>query len=288
MDLKPLMILLIISVVMLTAEIRLSSAEDAPVWVEAVGEAVGGELDPPREVMDRAANEAKRKAIDQAVGSFLKSHTLVTNAQLAEEMTFARVKGKIEKVEFLSAERDRTDPNLYRVRLKVLVKPVMPQDAEGLQVKLDLSRTMLREGEEVKVLYQVNADCYVYLFSIAADNSVTLLLPNSLHHDNSIRANSGAVFPPEGSPIHLRALRLPGYGDRSVQEKIKLVATRKKETLLEGFQEGMFKVYDATSAALVGDLVRRLNQLDPADWGDAVAVYTISPHEKHHHHNKEE
>jgi hypothetical protein len=47
--------------------------------------------------------------------------------------------------------------------------------------------------------------------------------------------------------------------------------------LLEGFPEGMFQVYDATSTALVGDLARRLNQLDPADWGDAVAVYTIAP-----------
>lgn len=273
---KYLFLFLMLSVLTLTPAVRPSSAEDAPVWVEAVGEAVGGELDPPREVMVRAANEAKRKAIDQAVGSFLRSHTLVSNAQLAEEMTFARVKGKIEKVEVVSEERDRTDPNLYRVRLKVLVKPVIPQDAEGLQVKLDLSRSTLREGEEVKVLYQVNADCHVYLFSIAADNSVTLLLPNSLHRDNFIRANTGAVFPPGGSPIHLRAQRLPSYGNKPVQEKIKLVATRRKETLLEGFQEGMFQVYDATSAALVGDLARRLNQLDPADWGDAVAVYTIT------------
>jgi len=274
---KLLLLLLISWVLMVTLAVRPSPAEEAPVWVEAVGEAVGGELDPPREVMARAANEAKRKAIDQAVGSFLRSHTLVTNAQVAEEMTFARVKGKIEKVEILSEERDRTDPNLYRVRLKVLVKPVMPQDAEGLQVRLDLSRSMLREGEEVKILYQVNADCHVYLFSIAADNSVTLLLPNSLHRDNFIRATTGAVFPPEGSPIRLRARRLPAYGDRPVQEKIKLVATRRKEMLLEGFPEGMFQVYDATSTALVGDLARRLNQLDPADWGDAVAVYTIAP-----------
>lgn len=254
-----------------------AAALEEAAWVEATGEAVGSELDPPREVMARAASEAKRKALDEAMGSFLRSHTLVTNGQLAEEMTFARVRGKIEKVVILSEERDRTDPNLFRVRLKALVRPVIPHDAEGLQVRLDLTRSMLREGEEVKVLYQVNADCHVYLFSIAADNSVTLLFPNSLHRDNFIKANAGAVFPPAGSPLRLLARRLPGSGAGPVQEKIKLVATRQREALLEGFQEGVFRVYDATSTGLVGDLARRLNQLDPADWGDAVAVYTIAP-----------
>jgi hypothetical protein len=66
-------------------------------------------------------------------------------------------------------------------------------------------------------------------------------------------------------------------GQRS-QEKVKIIATRQKEILLErGFAEGLFKVYDARATGLVGDLARKLNQLEPADWGEAVAVYTIEP-----------
>lgn len=253
----------------------MSHAAEAPVWVEAVGESVGSEYDPPKEVMERARNEAKRKAIDEAVGSFVRSHTLVTNAQLAEEMTFARVRGRIDKTETIAEERDRNDPNLYRVKLRVLVRPVYPEEGEGISVKLSLSKSALKEGEEVRIYYQTSTDCYVYVFSIGADNSVTLLFPNSQMQDNFVRANSGQVFPPDDCQIHLRAMCLPEFKNKLSQEKVKVIATRRKEILLHGFQEGMFQVYDARSTGLVGDLARKLNQLDPADWGEALAVYTI-------------
>jgi hypothetical protein len=219
-------------------------AAEQPVWIEATGESVGSEYDPPKEVMERAKNEAKRKAIEEAVGSFIRSHTLVSNAQLAEEMTFARVRGRIDKVQIITEARDKNDPNLYRVKLRALVLPVYPEEGEGISVKLSLSKSALKEGEEVRIYYQTNSDCYVYIFSIGADNSVTLLFPNSQMPDNFVKANSGQIFPPDMCPI-------------------------------QGFQEGLFKVYDAKSTALVGDLARKLNQLDPADWGEALAVYTV-------------
>ena len=42
-----------------------------------------------------------------------------------------------------------------------------------------------------------------------------------------------------------------------------------------GFREGMFKVYDAKSTGMISDLVRRLNQLDPASWAEATLLYRI-------------
>jgi Domain of unknown function (DUF4384) len=253
----------------------LSHADEGPIWVEAVGEALGSEYDPPKEVMERAKNEARRKAIDEAVGTFVRSHTLVSNAQLAEEFTYARVRGRIEKTKIIKEERDTQDPNLYRVRLKAQVSPVFPEEAEGIQIKLDLSKQLLKEGDEVKIYYQTNTDCYVYIFSIASDNSVTLLFPNSINKENLVKANTGQVFPPEDCPIKLRALCLPGFDNKLAEEKVKVIATRRKEVILQGFQEGMFNVYDAKSTGLVSDLARKLNQLDPADWGEALAVYKI-------------
>src|SRR6185369_16270566 len=250
-------------------------AAEQPVWIDATGESAGSEYDPPKEVLERAKNEAKRKAIDEAVGSFVRSHTLVVNAQLAEEMTFARVRGRIDKVQILAEERDKNDSNLYRVKLRALVRTVYPDEGEGLSVKLSLSKSSLKEGEEVRIFYQTNSDCYVYIFSIGADNSVTLLFPNSQNQDNFVKANSGQVFPTDNCPIHLKAMCLPEFKNKLSEEKVKIIATRQKEILLTGFQEGMFKVYDAKSTGLVGDLARKLNQLDPADWGEALAVYTI-------------
>jgi len=253
-------------------------AANAPVWIETIGEASGSEFDPPKEVIERARNEAKRKAVEEAVGSFVRSHALVVNSELAEEFTYARVRGRIDKVHILHEERDKIDPNLYRVRLKALVQPVYPQDGEGISIKLDISKSVLQEGEEVAILYQTSVDCYVHIFSIGADNSITLLFPNSLEKDNFVKGNSGRVFPPDSFPVKLRAYALSGMKDQRSQEKIKLIATRNKEILLErGFSEGLFKVFDARSTGLVGDLARKLNQIEPSDWGEAVAVYTIEP-----------
>ena len=250
------------------------AALEAPVWVEATGESVGSEYDPPKEVLERARNDAKRKAIEQAVGAFIRSRTLVSNGQLAEDLVYARVQGRIDKTETIAEQRDKADPNLFRVQLRALVRPVYPEQA-GIGVDLSLSRSALKEGDEVKIQYQTTADCYVYIFSIGADNSVTLLFPNSQMTDNFVPARSGRVFPPDQSSIRLQAMALPEFKGRRSEEKVKIIATRRRETLLQGFQEGVFTVYDARSTGLVGDLARKLNQLEPADWGEALAVYSI-------------
>jgi hypothetical protein len=105
---------------------------------------------------------------------------------------------------------------------------------------------------------------------------VTLLFPNALHKDNSVEKGKAYEFPPSGSPIRLSAAFLPGFKGAVAEEKVKLIATRKKESLIPlGFQEGMFTTYDASSTGMVSDLVRKLNQLDPADWAEATAVYRI-------------
>ena len=50
---------------------------------------------------------------------------------------------------------------------------------------------------------------------------------------------------------------------------------KEEELIPLGFQEGKFRVYDAKSTGMISDLVKRLNQLEPADWAEATAVYKI-------------
>jgi hypothetical protein len=61
------------------------------------------------------------------------------------------------------------------------------------------------------------------------------------------------------------------------EERIKIIATRRNEALLAlGFREGMFEVFDARSTSMISDLVRKLNRIDPENWAEASAVYTIA------------
>jgi hypothetical protein len=251
-------------------------AAEQPVWVEAAGEAQMGELDTQTEVKARARRDAQIKALEQAVGTFIRSHTLVANYQVADDLIYAAVRGRIDRMEVLSEGWDGKDRTLYRARIKALVEPVYPEKGQGLALKVALSKSVLKEGQATKILYQANSDCHVYIFSIASDGSVTLLLPNAATRDNRVISGKAYEFPPADGPVRLEAMFLPGFTGNEAEERIKVIATRKEEALIPlGFREGMLKVYDAGSTGMVNDLVRKLNQLEPADWTEATAVYKI-------------
>jgi hypothetical protein len=256
--------------------IPIAASADKPVWVTADGESFQGEMDTLKEVKTRARRDAQNKAVEMAVGTFIKSHTLVSNSQVAEDLIYAAVRGKITKEEIIFSDWDAKERNLFKMRIKALVEPVYPEKGEGLAAKLHLSKTSLKEGDEVHIFYHVSKDSYVYIFSIAADGSVTLLLPNANVPDHFIQAGKAHQFPPKESPIHLKAMFLPNFKEPSAEERIKIIATRKKEDLLSlGFKEGVFQVYDAKSTGMISDLVRRLNQIEPTDWAEATVVYTL-------------
>lgn len=255
----------------------LAAAEKA-LWVTATGEACQGELETPKEVMKRARRDAQSKAIEQATGIFLKSHTLVQNSQIADDLIYAAVRGKINTMTVLEAGWDKEDRNFYKVKIKALVEPLYPEKGKGLSVRLNLSRTDLREGEEVQIYYETNADGYVYLFSIGADGSVTLLFPNSQNQENRVSGGKVNEFPAASdTSIRLKAMFLPNFSGKSAVEKIKLIVTKNRENLLPlGFREGMFQAYDANSTGMVGELIKKLNLIEPSEWAEATIEYTIS------------
>ncbi|MDP3283610.1 MAG: DUF4384 domain-containing protein [Desulfobacterales bacterium] len=251
-------------------------AAENPLWVEAEGEAYLGLYDTPKEIIERAKRDAQSKAIEQGIGVFIKSHTLVSNSQLADDLIYVAVRGRIEKVNVIWEGWDEKERNLYKIKLKALIKPVYPEKGESISLKLSLSKNVLKEGDEVKIFYQANSDCYIYIFSVAADGSVTLLLPNSMSRNNFIKAKEACEFPDSGSAVHLKAMFLPGYEKSFAEEKIKVIATKNKEDIIPlGFREGMFKVYDAKSTGMISDLVKKLNQLDPSEWTEGSLTYSI-------------
>jgi len=249
-------------------------ATGKPVVVEAVGEAAGSDLESPREVCGRARAEAQRSAVEQAVGTFVRSHTIVSNSQLADDLILTQVRGTVDRLELLQEERTATG---CRVRIKALISPTYPDSREAIQIKAALTRSELRAGDEIAIQYQLNRDGYVYLFVIAADNSVTQLLPNSELRENKVRAGEQQQFPPQAGTLRLKAQLQSASQKHGAEERVKIIVTRQPEPILErGFQEG-FAVYDARSTALISDLLKRLTQLEPADWGEATLEYRILP-----------
>jgi hypothetical protein len=59
---------------------------------------------------------------------------------------------------------------------------------------------LYNEGEELKVSVSVNQDAYVYVFNVAADNSVNVLLPNGFPGGRQpfLRGGETRTFPANG------------------------------------------------------------------------------------------
>ena len=70
-------------------------AAQIPITIEVTGEAFGSDLEAPREVYERAKSDGQRTAVEQVVGTFIRSHTVVSNGQLAEDLIHARVRGRV-------------------------------------------------------------------------------------------------------------------------------------------------------------------------------------------------
>lgn len=267
-------LLMIAGMCVLLAGTRELFALEQSVVVEATGEAAGSDLESPREVCERAKSEAQRSAIEQAVGTFVRGHTVVSNSQLADDLTYTQVRGKVEQLTVVSEARKL---NSCIVKVKARIAPQYPDRSAAIQIKAALSRAELREGEELGIQYQANRSGYVYIFVVSADGAVTQLLPNSTIRDNKLLPGSMYFFPPTGSGIRLKAALQQGAKKSGADERIKIVVTKQQELLLErGFQEG-FAVYDAHSTGLISDLLKRLLQLDPTDWGEATLEYRINP-----------
>ncbi|MBN2688526.1 MAG: DUF4384 domain-containing protein [Deltaproteobacteria bacterium] len=251
-------------------------ASEQPIWLEAEGTAYMSGVDTFDEVVKRAKNDALRNAAERATGVFIKSHTYVSNSQLGEDLIYASVKSRVVRYEVLTEGWDAGSRNLYRVKVKALVEPYFAERKTGLTAEVSLSRYELKENDEIRIFYRTSEDAYVYIFSVAVDGSVTLLLPNSEIRENFAAGGTVYEFPPRDSRLVMQAKFLPNCKEPSAEERIKIIATRKNEELLAlGFREGMFEVYDAGSTSMVSDLVRKLNRIDPENWAEASAAYII-------------
>ncbi|WP_415238185.1 DUF4384 domain-containing protein [Seleniivibrio woodruffii] len=252
-------------------------AAEPPITVEAEGTSVMGDADTIKETYTRALNDAQRNALETATGIFIKTRSLVLNSQLAEDLIYTAVKGRIIKYDILSKGFAAGTDREYVVKIKAVVEPYHPERTGGFSVDLALSKSELKAGDIISISYKVTEDAYVYLFSIAADGSVTLLLPNSVQRNNFAEKGKTYVYPDKDSKIVLTAQLLPGFKGKFAEERVKIIASKRKDDLLTlGFQEGMFITYDASSTGMMNDLVRRLNRLDPSEWTDSTVTYKIS------------
>ena len=236
-----------------------------------------------QEARSRSRNEARRKAIEKAVGIFVKGKTVVYNHVLAEDLVQSIVRGIVTDEQVLEegvrevGQQSNERATLYATKLKARVRPVQAERKAEFSLKVVLNQTVFREGEEVEIRVSSSHDVYLHLFSVGQDDAVTVLLPNRFAQDTLIRAEQPFVFPDDNQrAMGIRLRVFPPAGAKRATERIKVIATRKKCDLIKAkFREGVFQVYEAKDTGLVTDLLRELALLEDADWAEATVPYEV-------------
>lgn len=236
-----------------------------------------------QEARSRARNEARRKAIEKAVGIFVKGNTVVYNHVLAEDLVQAIVHGIIADEQILEegvreiGGRGSDRATLYVSKIKARVRPVQAERSTELGLKVVLNQTVYREGEEMEIRVVADHNVYLHLFSVGQDDAVTVLFPNRFAQDTLVRANDPFVFPDEAQrAMGIRLRVYPPAGAKRATERIKIIATRQKRDLIKAkFREGVFEVYGGKETGMMTDLLRELALLDDADWAEATLPYEV-------------
>jgi hypothetical protein len=253
------------------------------IWVTGEGAVLLGEDLTVAEAKARARDEARRHAVEQAVGTFVKGLTVVYNAQVAEDLVRSLVRGivveeQVQEEGVRQIGQGAGTPALqYVTRLRAKVRPVRVEHKGDFTVKTSLNKTVFQDGDEMRITATPSRDAHLYIFNVTQDDAVTVLFPNRFAEDSFVPAQKELVFPNEGQrTMGLRLRVFPPQTGKKAVERIKLIATTKKIDLGRGkFHEGVFQVYPAKETGLVTDLLKELALLEESEWTEATIPYEI-------------
>lgn len=239
------------------------------------------------EVRGRARDEARRNAIEQAVGVFVRSTSVLHNSQITDELISSVARGVIEQEQWSDEQieeiKDGKRPGpamaMYRTTVKAQVRPVRVERRAGFDVRGGLNKTVFQDNEEALIKIRSTQPAYLHVFSVTQDGAVTLLLPNQFVERNQIAPDQEVVFPNDtlrALGVRLR-VSLP-KGAKKAQEYIKVIATRKPINLVgNDAPAGVFKTYTGAENGMIQDVIKRLAQLEDEDWNETTLPYEVRP-----------
>jgi hypothetical protein len=223
------------------------------------------------------------------VGAFISSSTIVTNAQLTEDLVHVVVRGIIVdeqilergvKVETAAPQEDTSEPQgqlVYRTKIKAKIAKVPSEEHGNFVVTVGLNRSAYQNGDEAEIRVTPSQDAYLYIFGVSDDDHITILAPNRYYPNTLVKGGTDFIFPPETlvkRGIHLRTWAVPGKP--KAVEKIKVIASKRAmDTLKNRIQEALFHSYSPSDHTMLVHLLRNLATFDPAEWAENTVAYEV-------------
>jgi len=227
-----------------------------------------------------ALNNARRAALEQAVGVQMKGSSVIYNSDMISDYVIAATKGLIVKEQFIerpSCWEEKGSLNC-KTKIEAHVKPLAQTRKGSFRIKkafilspargeLVAKAPVFNNGDEIQVKVKVSEDSFINVFSIDQYGNVSKLFPNQYFPENNISADNEFVFPDDiqrNLGIRLR-VATPEKLSKAV-ESVMVIATKEKINLLAECEQEL---------PTISDLMREISALEPSDWSEKTLGYEV-------------
>jgi|KBSMisStandDraft_5_1062788.scaffolds.fasta_scaffold40301_2 hypothetical protein len=253
------------------------------IWVTSEGTIFFQEDMTIAEARARSRDEARRKAIEQAVGVFVRASTVVYNFGVAEDLVHSIVRGVVIEEQILSEGLRELDIGkggkvlAHDTTLRALIRPVPAERRTAFAIEGNLNKSIFFANEEIVITVAASEAAYIHIFNVEQDNAVTVLFPNKFRRDNFVSGKKALIFPDdELREMGVRLRVIPPAGATKALEKIKLIATKRNLELPRGkFDDASFQTYQGHDTGLVTDLMKELTKLEDTEWAEMTVSYEV-------------
>ncbi|MBI5409791.1 MAG: DUF4384 domain-containing protein [Nitrospirae bacterium] len=246
--------------------------------VVAEGEALLGDDMPPAQGKAMARNNARRNALEQAVGVEVRGSTVLYNSDLISDLVKTATKGLIVKEEVIEETPKITGNQFsYYCKIRAYVKPINTEKRGSFSIlkagvfrpdkKSAMESPVFQDNDELQVSASANEDSYLHIFSVSQDGRVSKLFPNEFLKAELLHARETYVFPNDAyRSLGLRIrVKTPGKLSRAL-ESVLVIATKEKIDLLPG---------KGDQEPMITDLMRELSEMAPSLWTEKTMGYEV-------------
>ena len=246
--------------------------------VTAEGKIVLGDDTTPAHARAIAMNNARRTALEAAVGVNLHGSSVIYNSDLVSDLVVTATKGIIVKQNVLEDKYYTEEDRIYcLVRIEAHVKPLSQADSKRVKIlKASIRRPdknvsenspVFQDGDEIQIKVAASDNVFINIFSIDQYGNVIKLYPNNYIKAEIIPSGKEFTFPDDtirSQGLNLRVTTPKGM--KSGIESVLIIATK---------EEGFFLTDPSIQNPTISDLMNELSKLDPSSWSEKTIGYEV-------------
>ncbi len=240
-----------------------------------------GEGDSLENLRSLALLQAQTEIIQQHCGSDVSSTTIVEDSMLASHRVIDISRGLITSIRMLGGghfeavrHKGTESFNVFIVTFEATPTRLKGRADPEFSVSARLDKEAYNHGDHGRLSGTITQAAYLYVFSIGADDSVSLVFPTDANPQNHFGPGDFSLFDNKNKALAFATL--PGQKSRSVREYLVVLATKKPLDLRStGIRQAVGGIRTIADTAASGALARAMLELRRDEIAQTAVAYEL-------------